>query len=167
MRLLAAPLLALAVVVSLAGCITVQLPPSAAPGQDQVTPSPSASVGVTCGEDVALLNSPGEYRIDGDCDQLTLEGVDITVSAGDVDALIIRGDRVTVTADDIDSVDLAGNDNTVALEDADRITIAGDRNTLQGSEFDAVTIRGNDNTLSAAVVDTLDDSGDRNVVGPR
>ena len=165
MKPLAALPLALAIVVGLSGCITVQLPQSGNQGNDRDDSTAQPGSDLRC-DDELLLNTPGDYAIQGDCELLTLEGADITVSANNVDSLVVRGDRASVSADDIDDIDIAGNDNAVALTDSDRVSIAGDRNEITGGDLDSVTVQGNDNTLTARDVESFNDSGDRNTVTP-
>ena len=85
MRSLIFPVLAVAVVAGLSGCITIQVQPPAQGESSQEGVATGPGTDIVCGDDGVLLSQPGTYGIDGDCDSVTIDGADIVVSAADID----------------------------------------------------------------------------------
>lgn len=155
-----------AVSMSLAGCVVVNLPvkPPVVTEPQQTQPPTDGTTEDCTGVDVRL-NQPGTYTLTGDCGEITVEGADITVETGNIDALVIRGDRITATSAKVGRIEIGGNGNTISAEDAGGITINGDRNAITSHTVFGVTIGGNDNTVEAKVTGEIVQSGDRNQVG--
>ncbi len=156
------PLLAIAALVSLSGCVGVGPSPSD-PGP--TVDRPSVESPETSGDCVALAE-PGLQRFQ-DCDELIIEGNDLTVEARAVGVITVRGDRIDVDIDDAGALSIAGNDNEVDIDrDLGTLEVFGDRNDVEvDGEIGTVRIEGNDNEVSAADIGGVTESGDRNRMG--
>jgi hypothetical protein len=128
------------------------------------TPSPEPT-STDC--DDAVFTEPGTYHV-GDCVRLTVEGQDITVTAGSVGTLIIRGNANNVSAaGEVGSLTIDGNVNDVDTLDLSSVEIEGRFNQLgvHGS-VERVSVDGDDNeVLADGEVGTVEVRGERNVVG--
>jgi len=172
MKLIPASAVALAALLALSGCITVQVPPSgsapsaaaSAEGEESLRPAPGAVV--DCDSRPVLLNQAGAtYRLSGNCGTVTIEGQDITVDLDGAAVVEIRGDRVSIDADMIGALSLSGQNNSVDADSADSATVAGDRNDLELDSIGSLTIDGNDNRVDTdQPIGTVADNGSRNLV---
>ncbi|UYN83629.1 MAG: DUF3060 domain-containing protein [Microcella sp.] len=152
-------LLALPIVPALAGCVMVVEAPESEPNTEPTAVSSSPSDG-------CLVEARPELQTFGDCDELIVEGTDITIEVGAVGMVVVRGDRVEIDANSIGSLSIFGQDNDVDIDgDVGSLDIAGDRNEVDADgEIGSVTIDGNDNEVDAALLGPLTDNGDRNRV---
>jgi hypothetical protein len=159
--------------VTLSGCITVQLPAKddddrdPAPQSSQASPQQAEDV-VQCGaEDVLLNQANTTYTLEGDCEEVSIQGTDITLLAENIDELTINGDRNTVKAQVLDEVEVSGQENTVAATGLREVSISGDRNTVDaGGDIDEVEVGGSDNVVSAeGSIRQVEDNGQRNTIG--
>ncbi len=128
------------------------------------TPSPEPT-STDC--DDAVFTEPGDYHV-GDCVRLTVEGRDITVTAGSVGTLIITGNANDVSAaGEVGSLTIDGNVNDVDTLDLSTLEIHGRFNQVgvHGS-VERVAIDGDDNdVLADGEVGTVEVRGERNAVG--
>ncbi|MEO5921854.1 MAG: hypothetical protein ABIQ01_12005 [Pseudolysinimonas sp.] len=127
------------------------------------TPSPEPT-STDC--DDAVFTEPGDYHV-GDCVRLTVEGHDITVTAGSVGILIITGNANNVSAaGEVGSLTVEGNVNDVDTLDVSSVEIEGRFNQLgvHGS-VERVAIDGDDNeVLVDGDIGPVEVRGERNVV---
>jgi hypothetical protein len=131
------------------------------------TPTPSPTPEATSTDCVnAVFTEPGEYHV-GDCVRLTVEGRDITVTAGSVGTLIITGNANNVSAaGDVGSLTVDGNVNDVNTLDLSSLEIEGRFNRIgvYGS-VERVAIDGDDNeVLADGDIGSVEVRGERNVV---
>jgi len=134
------------------------------------TPSPikhpTASPSAGCVDRVISL--AGEYRI-GDCENLTVEGSGIKVTAAHLGTLTIRGDSLQVLAQTIRSLDVDGSLNNVQTNnDMGTILITGDRNMITcNASVASVIVNGDDNTVrvEGGVDGAVQNNGQRNEIG--
>jgi hypothetical protein len=128
-----------------------------------VTPTPEPT-STDC--DNAVFTEPGEYHV-GDCVRLTVEGRNITVTAGSVGTLIIIGNANDVSAaGDVGSLSVEGNVNDIHTLDVSSVEIEGRFNQLgvHGS-VERVAVDGDDNeVLADGEVGSVEIRGEGNVV---
>jgi len=176
--------LSVALVAALSGCSPLSLfanwgasaPSPSATRSAEAAPSPTASPsGVThptaspsAGCVDRVISLAGEYRI-GDCENLTVEGSGIKVTADHLGTLTIRGDSLQVLAQTIRSLDVGGSLNNVQTNnDMGTILITGDRNMITCSaSVTSVIVNGDDNTVrvEGGVDGAVQNNGQRNEIG--
>ncbi len=153
-------LLALPIVVALAGCITVVKAPA-----DQPSTAPLAPTSESSEECVATAES-GVQRF-GDCDELVVEGADLDIEVGTVGTLVVRGDRIEIDSLEVGSLSISGQENDIEIDgDLATLEIAGDRNDVDAEgQIGVAVINGNDNDIEAdRGVEVVTDNGSRNTI---
>jgi len=147
-----------AAALALSGCITVNVTdPSGGPQP--------GSVDVACKAAPLTLNkSDTSYVLQGDCDDLTIEGQNITVAGSSVETLSISGDGMLVTVEEFDTLSISGQQNKVDAGDGGDAVITGDRNELSiANDLDVLNINGNENSIKVdGFIANVRDNGDRN-----
>jgi len=127
---------------------------------------PTASPSAGCVDRVISL--AGEYRM-GDCENLTVEGSGIKVTAAHLGTLTIKGDSLQVLAQTIQSLDVDGSLNNVQTNnDMGTILITGDRNMITcNASVSSVIVNGDDNTVrvEGGVDGAVQNNGQRNEIG--
>jgi hypothetical protein len=169
-RTLAAASIALVLSVSLAGCITVNLP------ADPAQPAPGVTLGgdddarttIACTDGTALVNQAGtDYLVTGNCDTVTIEGKDIDVHIESTASLVVRGDGNDVEVAKLGNVLINGQDNDIEVTETltvDKVEIAGNQNDVstQGT-ITAVVLNGNNNAIEyVGEIATISDNGSNN-----
>jgi hypothetical protein len=129
-------------------------------------PTPTASEAPACIDRVISVS--GTYRV-GDCENLTVTGSDITVTAGRLGTLTVRGDSLQVYAASMGDVDVQGDlNNLQTSDDMGTLKLVGDRNliTCHGGMTTA-SVNGDDNTVrvEAGVSGDVENTGQRNTIG--
>ena len=177
----AAVALAAALVVGLSGCSPLSLfadwggsarpTASAAPHagpSTKPTPSrtPSATPTPRCVDRV--ISVPGAYHL-GDCENLTLAGSGITVTAAHLGTLTVMGDSLQVSAQGIGALEVQGDLNGIQThDDIHSLLLMGDRNmiTCHGS-METASVTGDDNTVlvDGGVDGDVQNNGQRNAIG--
>lgn len=176
--------LAVALVAALSGCSPLSLfanwgssaPSPSATRNAQAAPTPTRSPSPTTRPTASptpecvdrVISVAGEYRI-GDCENLTVAGSGIKVTAAHLGTLTINGDSLQVLAQTIQSLDVNGSlDNVQTNDDIGSILIAGDRNMITcHASVTTVIVNGNDNTVrvEGGVDGTVENNGQRNEIG--
>ncbi|MEO6116083.1 MAG: hypothetical protein ABIP33_06840 [Pseudolysinimonas sp.] len=176
---------AVAVVAALSGCTPLSLfaswggsaGPSKSASQTPdaaltATPSPSPrrtpSTKPTPGCVDRVISTAGTYRV-GDCENLTVSGSGITVTAAHLGTLTVMGDSLQVYAAGIGALDLNGDLNTIQTnDDIFTLHLDGSRNmiTCHGSMNSAV-VTGDDNTVlvDGGIDGDVQNNGQRNAIG--
>ena len=134
------------------------------------TPSPSRAPNATptpgCVDRV--ISAAGVYRVDN-CENLTVAGTGITVTAGHLGTLTIVGDSLQVYAQTIGALGVQGDLNTVQTNDEiGTILITGSRNMITvHAGVTSVVVNGDDNTIAAdgGVDGDVQNNGQRNTIG--
>jgi hypothetical protein len=134
----------------------------------QPTPTRTPSGTPTPGCVDRVISSPGTYRV-GDCENLTVKGSDITVTAGHLGTLTVVGDSLQVYTQEIGALDVKGDLNNIqASDDIRTLKLTGSRNmiTSHGSMSTAI-VTGDDNTVLAdgGVNGNVENNGQRNAIG--
>ena len=141
--------------------------PDAAP---TATPSPirTPSQTPTPGCVDRVISAAGVYRIDN-CENLTVAGSGIKVTAAHLGTLTVIGDSLQVYAQTIGALEVKGSLNTVQTNDAvGTILVTGDRNMITcHASVTSVIVNGDDNTIGAdgGVDGTVENNGQRNQIG--
>jgi len=146
-----------AAALSLSACITINVP---APGGDQ-----PSSQDVACkAAPLVLKESDSSYVLTGDCDDVSIEGQNITVAAESIDQLDISGDGMLVTVQEFGTLSINGQENAVQSGDGGDAVITGDRNKLSvTNDLDVLNINGNENSIKVdGFIANVRDNGDRN-----
>jgi len=115
-----------------------------------------------------VISAPGTYRID-DCENLTVAGSGITVTAARLGTLTVIGNSLQVYAQEIGALDVKGDLNHIETTDDLRILkLTGSRNLIacHGSMATA-TVTGDDNTVrvDGGVDGDVQNNGQRNEIG--
>lgn len=147
---------------SLSGCITIQLPGAPVVQDDNA----NDSVLLSCDEEESITDA-GSYDLQGDCPSVTIEGVDIHVTADTIVELYVSGDRNEVEVDKLSDLVINGTVNEVEFPSASSVDIAGDRNAIEADEgIGTLAINGNDNDITVGTeIGSVSDSGERNRIG--
>jgi hypothetical protein len=134
------------------------------------TPSPSRtpSASPTPGCIDRVISAAGTYRID-DCENLTVAGSGITVTAGHLGTLTVTGDSLQIYALTIGALDVKGDLSTIQTSDDIRtLQLTGSRNmiTCHGGMTSAV-VNGDDNTVlvDGGITGDVQNNGQRNAIG--
>ena len=134
------------------------------------TPSPSRtpSATPTPGCIDRVISVAGTYHVD-DCENLTVAGSGITVTAGHLGTLTVMGDSLQVYALTIGALDVKGDLSTIQTsDDIHTLQLTGSRNmiTCHGSMTSAV-VNGNDNTVlvDGGIDGDVQNNGQRNAIG--
>jgi len=143
--------------------------PEAAP---TATPTPRASRTpsgtATPGCIDRVISAAGVYRID-DCENLTVAGSNIKVTAAHLGTLTVNGDSLQVLAQTIGALDVNGSLNDVQANDGiGTIVITGDRNMITShASVTSAIVTGDDNTVVAdgGVDGAVENNGQRNQIG--
>jgi len=115
-----------------------------------------------------VISAPGTYRI-GNCENLTVAGSDITVTAAHLGTLTVFGDGLKVYAQSIGALQVQGNLGTIQTsDDIHMLKLVGNRNliTCHGSMFTA-DVTGDDNTVlvDGGIDGSVQNKGERNAIG--
>ena len=132
------------------------------------TPTSAPSATSTPGCIDRVISAAGTYRVD-DCENLTVAGSSITVTAQRLGTLTIMGDSLQVYAQSIGALDIKGDLNNVQSNDnIGALQLTGSRNmiTCHGS-MDTATVTGDDNTVlvDGGVDGDVQNNGQRNAIG--
>ncbi len=143
--------------------------PEAAPSPSvSASPTKVPSESPTPGCVDRVISVTGVYRIDN-CENLTVSGAGIKVTAAHLGTLTINGDSLQVYAQTIGALDVEGSRNIVQTNDGiGTVLIAGDSNmiTCHASVGSAI-VNGNDNFVNAdgGVNGAVQNNGQRNEIG--
>jgi len=142
---------------------TAEAEPTASPSPLH-TPSPSATSG--CADRV--ISTAGVYRVDN-CENLTVSGSGITVTALHLGTLTVMGDGLKVYAQQIGALTVNGDMNTVQTDDdLHSLTLTGSRNmiTCHGS-MESAAVTGDDNSVivDGGIDGDVQNNGQRNAIG--
>jgi hypothetical protein len=137
--------------------------PSSSPSS---APTPTASPTPGCIDRV--ISVAGTYRV-GDCENLTVTGSGITVTAGHLGTLTVTGDSLQVYAATIGELDVQGDANVLQTsDDVGTLKLVGNRNrvTCHGG-MNTASVNGDDNTVQvdAGVSGNVQNTGQRNTIG--
>jgi len=115
-----------------------------------------------------VISAPGTYSLDY-CENLTVAGSGITVTAGHLGTLTVMGDSLQVYAQEIGALQVKGDLNHIETTDDLRILkLTGSRNLIacHGSMTTA-TVTGDDNTVrvDGGVDGDVQNNGQRNEIG--
>jgi hypothetical protein len=115
-----------------------------------------------------VISAAGVYRIDN-CENLTVAGSGIKVTAAHLGTLTIMGDSLQIYAETIGALDVKGSLNTVQTNDGiGTIVVMGDRNMITcHASIGTVMVNGDDNTIRAdgGVDGAVQNNGQRNTIG--
>ena len=134
------------------------------------TPSPSRAPNATptpgCVDRV--ISAAGVYRVDN-CENLTVAGSGIVVTAARLGTLTVIGDSLQVYAQSIGALDIKGDLNNVQSNDnIGALQLTGSRNliTSHGS-METAFVTGDDNTVlvDGGVDGYVENNGQRNAIG--
>ena len=132
------------------------------------TPSRTPSATPTPGCIDRVISAAGTYRVDN-CENLTVAGSGITVTAQHLGTLTIVGDSLQVYAQTIGALDVKGDLNTVQTNDEiGTILVTGSRNMITvHAGVTSVVVNGDDNTIAAdgGVDGEVENNGQRNTIG--
>ena len=143
-----------------------------APEAETPTPTASATRGPsatpTPGCIDRVISAAGTYRVDN-CENLTVAGSGITVTAARLGTLTVVGDSLQVYAQSIGALEIKGDLNNVQSNDnIGALLLTGSRNmiTCHGS-MDTATVTGDDNTVlvDGGVDGEVQNNGQRNAIG--
>lgn len=115
-----------------------------------------------------VISKAGTYRV-SDCENLTVAGSGITVTAAQLGTLTVNGDSLQVYAQSIGALDVKGDLNTIQTsDDIFSLKLTGSRNmiTCHGS-MNTATVTGDDNTVlvDGGVDGDVENNGQRNAIG--
>jgi hypothetical protein len=115
-----------------------------------------------------VITDAGVYRLDN-CENLTVAGSGITVTAAHLGTLTIMGDSLQVYTQSIGTLDIQGDLNNVQSNDnIDALQLTGSRNmiTCHGS-METASVTGDDNTVlvDGGVDGDVQNNGQRNAIG--
>ena len=141
-------------------------PDAAATTRPTPTRTPSGTPTPGCIDRV--ISTAGTYQLD-DCQNLTVAGSGITVTAARIGTLTVMGDSLQVYAQSIGAIDIKGDLNNVQSNDnMGALQITGSRNmiTCHGS-MDTASVTGDDNTVlvDGGVDGDVQNNGQRNAIG--
>jgi len=140
--------------------------PEAEPTASPSPHAPSSTPTPGCVDRV--ISAPGTYRL-GNCENLTVAGSDITVTAAHLGTLTVFGDSLKVYAQSIGALEVQGDLNTIQTsDDIHMLRLVGNRNmiTCHGSMFTA-EVTGDDNTVlvDGGIDGNVQNNGQRNAIG--
>lgn len=183
LTIVAAVPLAVVLVAALSGCSPLSLfaswggapaptrsaaqTPDAKPTESPSTPStPSGTPIPGCVDRV--ISAAGTYRVDN-CENLTIAGSNITVTAANLGTLTVMGDSLQVYARTIGALEIQGDLNTIQTsDDIHTLKLTGSRNMISchGSMTSAV-VNGDDNTVvvDGGIDGDVQNNGQRNTIG--
>lgn len=174
---------AVALVVGLSGCSPLSLfanwggggsptasassTPEAGP-TTKPAPSRTPSGTATPGCIDRVISAPGTYRVD-DCQNLTVAGSDIVVTAARIGTLTVMGDSLQVYTQSIGTLVVKGDlNNLQANDNINDLQLTGSRNmiTCHGS-METASVTGDDNTVlvDGGVDGDVENNGQRNAIG--
>jgi hypothetical protein len=115
-----------------------------------------------------VISVAGTYRVE-DCENLTVTGSGITVTAANLGTLTIIGDSLQVYARSIGALKIQGDLSTIqSSDDIDFLKLTGSRNmiTCHGTMMTA-DVNGDDNTVlvDGGVTGDVQNNGQRNAIG--
>ena len=132
------------------------------------TPSRTPTATPTPGCIDRVISAAGTYRVDN-CENLTVAGSGIVVTAARVGTLTVIGDSLQVYAQSIGALDIKGDLNNVQSNDnIGALQLTGSRNmiTCHGS-METASVTGDDNTVlvDGGVDGYVENNGQRNAIG--
>lgn len=115
-----------------------------------------------------VISAAGTYRVD-DCENLTVTGSDITVTAANLGTLTVIGDSLQVYARSIGALEVKGDLSTIQTsDDIHTLKLTGSRNmiTCHRSMMSAV-VTGDDNMVlvDGGIDGDVQNNGQRNEIG--
>ncbi|HEU0206264.1 MAG TPA: hypothetical protein VFQ74_06195 [Pseudolysinimonas sp.] len=142
---------------------TAEAEPTEAP---MATSTPSGTPTPGCVDRV--ISTAGTYRVD-DCENLTVTGSDITVTAAKLGTLTVIGDSLKVYARTIGALEVQGDLNTIQTsDDIHTLTLTGNRNMITcHAGMTSAVVNGNDNMVlvDGGVSGDVQNNGQRNAIG--
>lgn len=140
--------------------------PEAGPTASPSPTTPSSSPTPGCIDRV--ISAAGTYRLD-DCENLTVAGSGITVTAAHLGTLTVIGNSLQVYAQDIGALDVKGDLNHIETSDDLRILkLTGSRNLIAcHGRMATATVTGDDNAVrvDGGVDGDVQNNGQRNEIG--
>jgi len=132
------------------------------------SPVPTLSSNPTPGCVDRVISAPGTYRLDY-CENLTVTGSGIIVTASHLGTLTVIGNSLQVYAQEIGALDVKGDLNHIETTDDLRLLrLTGDRNLIacHGSMTSA-TVTGDDNAVrvDGGIDGDVQNNGQRNEIG--
>jgi hypothetical protein len=132
------------------------------------TPSRTPAATPTPGCIDRVISAAGTYRVDN-CENLTVAGSGIVVTAARLGTLTVIGDSLQVYAQSIGALDIKGDLNNVQSNDnVGALQLTGSRNmiTCHGS-METASVTGDDNTVlvDGGVDGYVENNGQRNAIG--
>jgi hypothetical protein len=132
------------------------------------TPSRTPSATPTPGCIDRVISAAGTYRVDN-CQNLTVAGSGIVVTASRLGTLTVIGDSLQVYAQSIGALDIKGDLNNVQSNDnIGALQLTGSRNliTCHGS-METAFVTGDDNTVlvDGGIDGDVENNGQRNAIG--
>lgn len=132
------------------------------------SPGPTLSSNPTPGCVDRVISAPGTYRLD-DCQNLTVTGSGIIVTAAHLGTLTVIGNSLQVYAQAIRALDVKGDLNHIeTTDDLRMLRLTGDRNLIacHGSMTTA-TVTGDDNAVrvDGGIDGDVQNNGQRNEIG--
>jgi hypothetical protein len=115
-------------------------------------PVTSASASTTSssncdGKSVTLNHPATRYILTGDCQRVSIQGQDITVTIDKAKEITINGDRNNLTVRSAGGLTIEGQDNSVSATAIAVLGISGDRNSVAATTLGTKTVSGNGNTV--------------------
>lgn len=149
---------AAALLLTLTGCVTIQVNPrDGEDGEGRL----AETVACASDKDVTLTEPGAAYTVTGSCREVIVEGTGITVAAEKVRELTVRGDGNAVTVSEFATLNVEGQRNVIETLDGGDAVVNGDENELySASNLDAVNVSGQDNDVTAdGFIASLDENG--------
>jgi hypothetical protein len=141
-----------------------------APDAETPTPTPSRtpSTTPTPGCIDRVISAAGTYRVDN-CENLTVAGSGIVVTAARIGTLTVIGDSLQVYAQSIGALDIKGDLNNVQTNDnIGALQLTGSRNMINcHGSMDTAFVTGDDNTVlvDGGIDGDVQNNGQRNAIG--
>jgi len=145
-----------------------QTPDAAPTPTPRTTPLPTASSSPSPSCTDRAISQPGTYRV-GNCENLTVSGPGITVTAGNLGTLTVKGDSLQVYAQSIGALEVDGDLNRVQTTDQmGTILVTGSRNMIAcHAGAQSAVVNGDDNTVrvDGGFDGDVQNNGQRNSIG--
>lgn len=136
--------------------------PTGTPGEAVVEPLvPQPRNTTDCaGRPVLIERSLSEFRLTGDCPEVTVTGTSIDVYAQDIGVLEVRGTGNDVNAREVSSALLSGRGNDLVARSVGKLTITGNSNDADvRGPIDEVIIDGSRNDVRGRPVGSVVSNG--------
>ncbi|MES1212041.1 MAG: hypothetical protein ABUT11_00690 [Leifsonia sp.] len=142
--------------------------PEALPTPSGSSPASTPTASPTPGCIDRVISAAGTYRL-GDCENLTVAGSGITVTAGHLGTLTVMGNSLQVYAAAIGELDVQGDTNTLQTsDDIGTLKLMGNSNMIAcHGGMNTASVNGDDNTVrvDAGVSGDVQNTGQRNTIG--